>query len=90
LLRSLRSVLAEAIVDRRGPRSFLGAQSARREATCDGGLRGEYRYASFGAGMLEKSSHAVGADGYQRVLVLAPLPKGRGGVPSAAKDVQTP
>jgi NTE family protein len=40
--------------------------------------------------MLEKFSHAVGADGYQRVLVLAPLPKGRGGVPSAAKDVQTP
>jgi NTE family protein len=40
------------------------------------------------AGMVS-SANARLADGYQHVLVLAPLPKGRGGVPSAAKDVKT-
>jgi len=40
------------------------------------------------AGMVSSANSRL-ADGYQRVLVLAPLPKGRGGVPSAAKDVQT-
>jgi NTE family protein len=39
------------------------------------------------AGMVS-SANARLADGYRRVLVLAPLPKGRGGIPSAAKDVQ--
>jgi NTE family protein len=39
------------------------------------------------AGMVSSANSRL-ADGYQRVLVLAPLPKGRGGIPSAAKDVQ--
>jgi NTE family protein len=40
------------------------------------------------AGMVS-SANARLAKGYQRVLVLATLPKGRGGIPSAAKDVRT-
>ena len=35
------------------------------------------------------SANARLADGYERVLVLAPLPQGHGGIPSVAKDVQT-
>jgi NTE family protein len=39
------------------------------------------------AGMVS-SANARLADGYERVLVLAPLPQGHGGIPSVAKDVQ--
>jgi len=56
-----------AAIDRSSVRSL---RATGQHAT--GGLRGEDRYTSFGAAMLEKFSHAVGADGYQRVLVLAP------------------
>ena len=34
------------------------------------------------------SANARLADGYERILVLAPLPRGHGGIPSVAKDVK--
>jgi NTE family protein len=40
------------------------------------------------AGMVS-SANARLADGYERVLVLAPLLQGHGGIPSVTKDVQT-
>jgi NTE family protein len=39
------------------------------------------------AGMVSSANSRL-AESYQQVLVLAPLPKGRGNIPSAAKDVQ--
>jgi NTE family protein len=39
-------------------------------------------------GGMVSSANARLADGYERILVLAPLPRGRGGIPSVAKDVQ--
>jgi NTE family protein len=39
-------------------------------------------------GGMVSSANARLADGYERILVLAPLPRGHGGIPSVAKDVQ--
>jgi NTE family protein len=39
-------------------------------------------------GGMVSSANARLADGYERILVLAPLPQGHGGIPSVAKDVQ--
>lgn len=39
-------------------------------------------------GGMVSSANARLADGYARVLVLAPLPQGHGGIPSVAKDVK--
>jgi NTE family protein len=39
-------------------------------------------------GGMVSSANARLADGYERILVLAPLPRGYGGIPPAAKDVE--
>jgi NTE family protein len=39
-------------------------------------------------GGMVSSANARLADGFERVLVLAPLPRGHGGIPSVAKDVK--